>query len=267
MIKNGRSLIRQAVAAFVIGICSVAGIAHAQSPDVVAALAPTGRLRVGVYPGSPLSMVETKSGATHGLSFDLGRELARRLGIPVDYVSYSRIAEVIVGMRAGAVDFTVTNASPTRRDIVDFTSTLISIELGYLVPASSTVTALSDIDRPDMRVGVTQGSTSEQTLGNLFTKAVIFPAPSLDAAVEMMSQGQLDAFATNKPILFQMADAMPGARVLDGRWGVEHIAVALPMGRGPARDYLQTFVQDVQRSGLLDRLTQASGLRGAMHNK
>jgi polar amino acid transport system substrate-binding protein len=256
-----------AVTAVGVCMCLTLTTAHAQTAEVATEMAPTGRLRVGVYPGSPLSMMQTKSGETRGLSFDLGRELARRLNLPVDVVPYSRIAEVIVAMRAGAVDFTVTNASPSRREIVDFTDTLISIELGYLVPAGSKITALSDIDRADMRVGVTQGSTSEQTLGERFAKAVIFPAPSLKAAAEMISQGQLDAFATNKPILFQMAEAMPGARVLDGRWGVEHIAVALPMGRSRARDYLKTFVLDVQRSGLLAQLTDATGLRGAVLSK
>ena len=42
---------------------------------------------------------------------------------------------------------------------------------------------------------------------------------------------QLDAFATNKPILFEMSDGIPGSRILDGRWGVEHVAVAIPRGR------------------------------------
>ena len=50
----------------------------------------------------------------------------------------------------------------------------------------------------------------------------------------MLERRELDLFATNKPTLFQMSDQMPGARVLDGRWGVEHIAIAIPRGRKAA---------------------------------
>jgi polar amino acid transport system substrate-binding protein len=48
----------------------------------------------------------------------------------------------------------------------------------------------------------------------------------------MLSQGRLNAFATNKAILFEMSDSLPGSRVLDGRWGVEHLAIAIPKNRG-----------------------------------
>lgn len=41
----------------------------------------------------------------------------------------------------------------------------------------------------------------------------------------------MDAFATNKAILFAMQDTLPGARILDGRWGLEHMAIAIPKGR------------------------------------
>ena len=47
--------------------------------DAKEILAPKGKLRVGVYLGSPTSMVrDGKSNEIHGLSFDLGKELAKR---------------------------------------------------------------------------------------------------------------------------------------------------------------------------------------------
>jgi polar amino acid transport system substrate-binding protein len=53
------------------------------TPQVSQALAPTGKLRVGVYPGSPTSMIrDPASGETKGLTFDLGKEFARRLNVP-----------------------------------------------------------------------------------------------------------------------------------------------------------------------------------------
>ena len=227
------------------------------------ALAPTGKLRVGVYLGSPTSMVRTGT-ETHGLAHDLGQELARRLDVPFEPVTYPRIADVIEAMKSGAVDFTVTNATAARAELVDFTQTLLSVELGYLVPAGSAIVSAADIDKAGNRVGVTKGSTSERTLPKLVPNASIVPAPSVKEAARMIADKQLDAFATNKSILFEMADGLPGAKILDGRWGVEHMAVAVPKAREQAHEYLRRFVEEVQKSGQLVRAIEQSGLRGTV---
>jgi polar amino acid transport system substrate-binding protein len=86
----------------------------------------------------------------------------------------------------------------------------------------------------------------------------------LKHAIEMFERRELDVFATNKPTLFEMSDQMPGARVLDGRWGVEHIAIATPKGREAATEYVRRFVADVQASGLLAQAVERAGLRGVV---
>ena len=90
------------------------------------------------------------------------------------------------------------------------------------------------------------------------------PAENVRAAIEMLNDGALDVYATNKPTLFDMSDSMPGARVLAENWGLEHVAIAIPKGREAAMAGLRDFVTDVQSSGLLDRLEKRVGLRGAV---
>jgi polar amino acid transport system substrate-binding protein len=227
-------------------------------------LAPTGRLRVGVIAGSPLSLVEARDGGKCGLGHDLGAAFARRLGVDVDYFSFERIADVIMTMKAGQVDFTVSNATAARAEHVDFSQTLISLELGYLVPAHSTLAGSGEIDRAGMRIGVAKGSTSERTLPSRFALATVVPAASYPIAIGMLHDGELDAYATNKPTLYEMSDAMPGSRVLDGNWGLEHIALAIPKGRDAALDTLKRFVSDVQANGVLRQLQERAGLRGVV---
>jgi len=92
----------------------------------------------------------------------------------------------------------------------------------------------------------------------------VVPAPNASRVVEMFERRELDLFATNKPTLFEMADRMPGSRVLDGRWGVEHIAIAIPKGRETAMEYLRRFVEEAQASGLLAEAVERAGLRGVV---
>jgi polar amino acid transport system substrate-binding protein len=228
-------------------------------------LAPTGKLRVGIFPGSPLSMaLDHATGEMHGLGVDLGKEFAKQLGVPFEPVDFQRIAEVIEAMKADDVDFTISNATPVRAAHVAFSQTLISLELGYLVPATSPIAAMSDVGKSGLRIGVTKGSTSQGTIPKLLPDATVVPAENAKRAIEMFERRELDLFATNKPTLFQMSDQMPGSRLLDGRWGVEHIAIAIPRGREAAMAYLRRFVEEAQASGLLSQAVERAGLRGVL---
>jgi len=257
----GRIIVSLAVVATIAG--SSSPVAAAESARDV--LAPMGKLRVGAYPGSPTSLVQdAKTGETHGLSVDLGKELASRLDTPVEIIKFQRIADVLEAMKAGGVDIAVSNATPARALDVAFSQTLLSIELGFLVPATSTITTIAEVNKSGVRVGVSQGSTSERTLPKLLSEATVVPAQNLQVAIEMFGRNELDAFATNKAILFEMSDQMAGARVLDGRWGVEHLAVAIPKGREGGLEYLGRFVADVQSSGFLAEAVKRAGLRGSV---
>jgi polar amino acid transport system substrate-binding protein len=207
------------------------------------------------------------TGETKGVTFDLGRELARRLGVPFEPVEFRRIAEILEALKIGQVDVTVANATAARARDVDFTPAILDLELGYLVPPGSPVRSMGDVDRPGMRVGVTQGSTSQCTLSQQFKNAAVVPAPSIKGGIEMLSLGKVDAFATNKASLFEMSDALPGSRVLDGRWGSEHLAIAIPKGRDQGMAYLRRFAEDAKAEGLVRRAVERAGLRGSVHGE
>jgi polar amino acid transport system substrate-binding protein len=227
-------------------------------------LAPTGHLRVGVYPGSPTSMVTDASGQIHGLSYDLGREFAARLNVPVEYVTFPRVVDVLAAMKDGQVDFTVTNATPARANDVSFSQPVVAVELGYLVPANSPIGGTDEIDRPGIRVGVTKGSTSERTLPARFKNARIVPAENVKVVLDMFKRGEIDAYATNKPTLFEISDSMPGARILEGNWGLEHMAVAIPKGREAGLEPVNGFVREIQSGAFLENAEKQAGLRGAV---
>jgi polar amino acid transport system substrate-binding protein len=252
-----------ALALLIIGGTLGAGPAGAAGETEV--LAPSGHLRVGVYPGSPTSQVtDPNTQQIHGVTYDLGREFAARLNVPVEYLSFQRIADVVNAIKDGEVDFTVTNATAVRANDVSFSRNLLSVELGYLVPANSPMVRAEQIDGPGIRIGVTKGGTSERVLSERFKNAKIISAESVAGAINALRNGELDIYATNKAILFQMSQSLPGARVLDENWGQEHMAIAVPKGREAGRELLDGFVRDIQSSGLLERIEAEAGLKGAV---
>lgn len=243
-------------------LAACAGLTPPADPVARQALAPTGVLRIGVYPGSPTSLVrDARTGKSAGVALELGQALGQQLGVPVQVVEFSRLALVLDGVKAGTVDVTFTNATEVRARDMDFTDPLIRLELGLLVPPQSTL-SVNEVDRNGIRVGVAQGSSSQGALGRLYKNATVVPAASLAVAQQMLKRGELNAFATNKGILFEMADELPGYRVLDGRWGLESLAIAIPKGREAGMPYLRQFARDAQSSGRLQAIVAAAGLRG-----
>jgi polar amino acid transport system substrate-binding protein len=103
---------------------------EAAPADVRQALAPTGALRVGVYPGSPTSWVkDPKTGESVGIALDLGKALAKRLNVPVQVVEFDRVAQVLDALKDGKVDLTFTNATAVRAKDMDFTPPMVRLEL------------------------------------------------------------------------------------------------------------------------------------------
>ena len=232
-------------------------------PEVRQALAPTGTLRIGVYPGSPTSLVRGPGAdQSRGVTVELGRELARRLGVPAELVVFERVPEIVEAIKTGRADVTLTNASPARALEIDFSPTVLALESGYLVGAATQVKGIAEIDRAGMRIGVAMGSTSQGVLGRELKQAAVVPTASVLVAAEMLRRGELDVFASNKAILFEMSDSVPGSRVLGGRFGLEQVALGLPKGREAAAAYLQAFVADPQVQALVQQAAQRAGLRG-----
>lgn len=265
---NRRRWIGSALLVFALAGCATAPQSSASLPPVSAQarteLAPTGVLRVGVYAGSPSSMVVLPTGERTGVAYRLGQALAQTLAVPFQPQEYRRLAEVIEALQRGEIDVTFTNASAARAQVMAFTQPLISLELGYLLAPGSAISQLAQIDQPGRRIGVSQGSTSQGTLGRLYVHAELVPQPTLPAAAQQLSRGQIDAFATNKGILHELADGLPGARLLEGRWGLEHMALGMPLGRPAGLACLNQFAQQVRADGRLQAFVQQSGLRGTV---
>jgi polar amino acid transport system substrate-binding protein len=209
---------------------------------------------------------DPKTGEARGVTFELGQELARRLGVPFEAVVFQRPAEVVEGVKSGNADITFTNASPARAKDIDFTPPMLDIEQGFLVLPGSPIStsALTDVDRPGIRVGVSQGSTSFSTLSRTFKNAKLVEVANLKIAIEMLNQRKVDTFASNKAILNEMSDELSGSKVLAGRFGLEHVSLGIPKGRGQGMDYLRRFAGEMMSGGYLERTVATAGLRGTV---
>jgi polar amino acid transport system substrate-binding protein len=254
---------RYAVAGVAAALLLYATAALAADADAQKILAPTGTLRAALYPGTPTSVLDPKEAVPRGVGYELGKALAQRLGVPFEPVVYPKNADVQAAMKAGNADVAFTNASPARQKDMDFGPPYLLIELGYLVPASSAITSSADIDQKGRRIGVAAGSTSESTLSRDLKNAEVVRAATNQNGAELVAAGAIDAFATNKATLFELAERVPGLKVLPDQWGEERHSIGIPKGREQGLPVIKVFTEDAIAQGLVKAAMDRAGLRGA----
>jgi polar amino acid transport system substrate-binding protein len=247
-------------------LTSCAGIGTAPSAESRQALAPTGKLRVALQLGSPHNVVrDPASGEMKGVGLDLGKELARRIGVPFEPVMYPSVGALLDAGKAGEWDVAFVGYSAARAKEWDFSAQHMEMEFGYLVPAGSSIASMADVDRPGTRVAVQEKSQPDLFATRSLKNAALVRAPSLASTLAMLKAGQADAIFSIKPSLFEASSQLPGSRVLEGRAGTDPHAMAMPKGRGAAgMAYARKFIEDAKSGGLVTAAINRAGIRGAV---
>lgn len=224
-------------------------------------LAPTGKLRVGVNHGNFLLVQKNADGTIRGIVADLAAELARRLGVTVEFVHYPGAGQLADSAGSGAWDVAFLGAEPQRAQEIDFTPAYLEIPATYLVPAGSPIRTLAEVDRKGVRIAVAQKSAYDLYLARSIRNAELVRAEGIQGSYDLFVGRKLDALAGLKARLLSDADTLPGSRILDGQFTSVQQAVGTPKGHGGAA-YLRQFVSDIKRSGLVTRLIEKHGARG-----
>ena len=227
-------------------------VAQTTSPQVVKELAPQGELRAAINFGNPvLAQRDAATGEPRGISVDLARELARRLGIPVKLIPFEAAGKVAEAAKSGAWDIAFLAIDPGRANDISFTAPYVVIEGTYLVPADSLLQTVEDVDREGVRIAVGKGSAYDLYLGRTIKKAQLVHAPTSPTVIDVFRDMKLEAAAGVRQQLVAFASSQPGVRVMNGRFMTIEQAIATPKGRDNAVQFLKSFVEEVKTSGFV----------------
>src|ERR1700758_2651857 len=219
--------------------------------EVVSELAPTGVLRAAINMGNFLLVTgKSPSGDPEGVSPDMAREIATRVGVPVKYVPYARPGEIADDAEKGLWDIGLIGAEPQRAAVISFTAAYCEIEATYLVPAGSPIRNVAEVDQPGKRIAVTARSAYGLWLENNVKKAQLMQFDS--------------AYAGLRPGLLAVAQARPGSRILDGQFTAVQQAVGTARKNTAGAAFLRDFVEEAKKSGLVARLIERHGVVGRL---
>src|SRR5919197_605447 len=215
-------------------------------PSLSTELAPRGTLRVGINYGNPvLATRDSESGELRGVAVDLARELARWLALPIRLVGFDAAGKMFEAVKSGAWDVA-----------------FIEIEGAYLVPSGCPFHKNEDVDRENVRIGLSENSAYDLFLTRTIRRAQLVRASGPNAAFDLLLTGRVDVLAGVKQHLIAHAAKLAGSHLLPGRFMAIQQALGLPRGRAAGARYLREFIEDVKASGFVARALENAGVSG-----
>lgn len=233
-------------------------------PEVVSQLAPGGVLRAGINMGNFLLVTgRTPEGDPDGVSPDMAREIARRLGVACTLVPYARPSELADDAGTGKWDIGNIGAEPQRAEKIAFTAAYCEIEATYLVPPGSSITAMDQVDVAGNRIYSGAGAAYTLWLERNIRHAKLELVPGGGGgAFHRFIDDKAEVYAGLRPGLISDVEKLPGARILDGQFMAVQQAIGTARANAAAATWLAGFVEEAKRTGLVASLIEKHKVRG-----
>ncbi len=241
--------------------------ACASGPDLRAAaaeLAPTGKLRAAINFGNPILATRGPNGEPRGVSVDLAQEAAKRLGLPIELITFTSAGNVVEAIKARQVDLAFVAIDPVRAADMDTTAPYVIIEGAYLVRNDSALQRNEQVDTAGTRVVVGRGSAYDLYLTRELKAAALVKAPTSPAVTDMFLAQNLEVAAGVKQQLEADARRVGGVRLLPGRFMVIEQAMAVPKGRQAAQAWLSRFVEEMKSTDFVAQALRRHNIEGAL---
>lgn len=234
-------------------------------PHLIKAFTPTGKLRASINLGNPiLANRDAATGEPVGVSIDLARAFAKRLGVEIELVVFDTAGKSVDAVTQEQADIGFFAIDPLRGEGISFTAPYVLIEGSYMVRQDSPIQSNDEVDRPGRRVTVGKGSAYDLYLSRELREAQIVRAPTSPTVVDVFVAQGLEVAAGVRQQLEGDAQRFPGLRLLPGRFMVIQQAMGTPKGRGPeAAALLRQYVEDMKASGFVAEALARHGIQGA----
>src|SRR5262249_43206647 len=248
-------------------IMAVTTAAAAQDAAAKRELTPTGKLRAAIAHGpapSALYVLQDAPGKFRGVSIDLSNEMAKKLGVPVEFVPYLASGEIQAAADKGVWDISFMPVDEERKKFVDFGNAYHLLQSTYLVAPGSMVKSVADANAPSVHICGVKDTATFRANKRVSPNATQVELSGPDEMIAMMMSGKCEVIALSRESLAGIVVKIPGPRILDDAFLNPTPAIAVPKNKPAALAYATAFIEEAKASGLLRRSLDAMGLQIAM---
>lgn len=226
-------------------------------------LAPAGTLRAGMNLTNTLfTSKDLATGELRGVSVDLMRELASRLGVPVDFVVHATPGDVADAAEHDRWDVAILAIEPARAQTIAFSPAMTEIEAAYVVHQDSALRSSEQADAAGVRIVAPEKAGYELYLTRTLRNATLIRTKAFQASIDLFNERRADVLAGLKPALLESMRKMPDARMLEGSFMAVHHGLGTPRARQAAAAYLKAFVEEMNACGFIARSIERNGVKG-----
>ena len=180
-------------------------------------IAPTGKLRVGMNAANPTLVTRTADGNVSGVSVDLGKFIAEKLGMSYEPVVYASPATYTESFGKGEWDIIVTGRNAFAAKMLDFSPDVILIESVFVAAPGREFADAGHVDRTGIKIGVARNASADVFLSvTLKSAELVRVAGDTATAIDLLRTGKADMYATITDDALLIADRLPGARIIPG---------------------------------------------------
>lgn len=225
-------------------------------------LAANGTMRIGVAlapKASAFFAEKGADGAPQGITVELGKALAGRLGVTPEIVAAPNSGELTEGVAKAAIDVAFMPVDEERKAKVAFGPAYFALESTCMVAAGSGAQRNLDLNRAGVRIVGISDTTTIRKARETMPLATITDVASVGEAVAALKEGRADAVALSRDSLQGLVKDVPGARILGDAFQQTGIAIAVPKNRPAALAYVSTFIEEAKASGLLRQIFDRAG--------
>jgi polar amino acid transport system substrate-binding protein len=227
-------------------------------------IAPTGKLRVAIAispAGGAFWSTKTEDGSYAGVPVDLGKEMARQLSLPVEFVVHQNSGQITDAASKGTWDVTFLPQDPERETKMSFGTVYEVADATYIVKPNSPVTNFATLDQPGIKVAAVNNTTTMRGARAHLKNAEVTGYQTYDEIFGLLKNGEIDAFALSRDQLNAMAKKIPGTRVLDETFKQTTTAVAVPLNHPLSLTFATKFMTEAMTDGVLRRAYDNNGLK------
>jgi polar amino acid transport system substrate-binding protein len=230
-----------------------------QSP-VLAQIAKTGKIRIGMSGGQPPYNVVSREGKLIGMDVDIAGLLAKSLDVQLDLVQM-KFNELLPALESGKIDLVISGMTATlQRNMRAAFVGPYHITGKSILTRSETIAALgsNDLNREDLRIAALKGSTSEDFVKRVAPNAKVVATDTYDDAIDKLLANKAELFVADASIIMLSIMRWPDAGLTAAQrpLTIEPIGIAVPASDPLLLNLVENYMSALESSGALEKLEE-----------
>ena len=262
-----RFLLWAAAVLLAVPLSAVAAKGKNDHAPVLARIAKSGTLRVGMSAGQPPFNVTNRHGNVIGMDVDLARLLARALDVELEIVERP-FGDLLPALADGKVDLVISGMTSTlpRNMQAAFVGPYF-VTGKSLLTKSRTIAAIQESGELEggLKITALRGSTSADFVRKAIPNAELTVTDDYNGAIDLLLSDKADAMVADAAICQLLIMRWPDAGLATTKepLTLEPISVAVPPSDPLLLNLVQNYLQALRQNGSLEKLSEKWFKNGA----